>query len=365
MRVGRIGQFFKAGQHKQAARVVTQQFRRNVDEKLIHQPCLKRCAGMSVGPASTQMLLTCCLPSNIISTTRSRCPLCSGTVRHARLAAIRAYLLCVQSVFPRLLHDAVLRRYAVLAINNNAQRLTQVLLRMSACVSAFSSSQRTVMAGSSASTVSLLVRIAWLCARRRCTSRLACGEVIHWLSPFAIAVRPSSDAPSKLDKREAGAHTLQEAFIQVSASCIIRPWLTSMPSCCRRYSPRPATCGLGSRMAATTRGRPPQSALHSTAAYAHGGCMAPASHRPSRHALSPRHAQGMHFSMRLACAIVKTFPTISPSLTMTHPTLRVSGKPTALRQLHGSRHVHLVVHGLNPVKRAISSPNSLMSSKLR
>ena len=32
--------------------------------------------------------------------------------------------------FTRLLHDAVLRRHAVLAINNNAQRLTQVLLRI-------------------------------------------------------------------------------------------------------------------------------------------------------------------------------------------------------------------------------------------
>lgn len=108
----------------------------------------------------------------------------------------------------------MLRRHAVLAINDNTQRLTQVLLRIKRLVSAFSSSQRTVMAGSSARTVSLLVRIAWLCARRRCTSRLACGDVIHWLSPFAIAVRPSSEAPSLLDIREPGTHALQETFVE-------------------------------------------------------------------------------------------------------------------------------------------------------
>jgi hypothetical protein len=40
--------------------------------------------------------------------------------------------------------------------------------------------------------------------------------------------------------------------------------------------PRPATCGFGSCIAATTRRRPRQSALRSTAAYAHDGCRAQA-----------------------------------------------------------------------------------------
>ena len=173
---------------------------------------------------------------------------------HSRVSS----LVRAIQVSPRLLHDAVLRRHAVLAINNNAQRLAQVLLadrapayRHSALPSARSWPDRP------ASTVSLLVRIAWLCARRRCTSRRACGEVIHWLSPFAIAVRPSSDAPSlswiKGNRCAYASGSLYSAF---PASCIIRPWLTSMPSCCRRYKPRPATCGLGSCMAATTRETP-------------------------------------------------------------------------------------------------------------
>jgi hypothetical protein len=59
----------------------------------------------------------------------------------------------------------MLRRDAILTIDNDAQRLTQVFLRVQRLVSALSSSQRTVSAGSSASTVALLVRMAWLCAQ--------------------------------------------------------------------------------------------------------------------------------------------------------------------------------------------------------
>ena len=54
-------------------------------------------------------------------------------------------------------------------------------------------SLRSVRRQSSASTVPTPVTIKSDSARRRCTSWRASSPVIHWLSPEAIAVRPSSD----------------------------------------------------------------------------------------------------------------------------------------------------------------------------
>jgi hypothetical protein len=101
----------------------------------------------------------------------------------------------------------------MLAVHDNTHRLAQVFLRIKRLYVGLSSSQRTVSLGSSASTVALLVKIAWLWARKRCTSRRACGGVIHWLSPLAIAVRPSRDAPSLSWIQETGAHAFK-SFIQ-------------------------------------------------------------------------------------------------------------------------------------------------------
>ena len=63
------------------------------------------------------------------------------------------------------------------------------------------------------------------------------------------------------------------------------------------------------------------------------------------------HAQGMNLGMRLAGAIVKPLPHDLAIFNDNAPDVRVGmgGKTTALRQLHGSRHVHLIVHELNPV----------------
>ena len=63
------------------------------------------------------------------------------------------------------------------------------------------------------------------------------------------------------------------------------------------------------------------------------------------------HAQRMDLGMRLAGTIVKSFPYDLAIFNDNTPDVRVGmgGKTTALRQLHGSRHVNLILHELNPV----------------
>ncbi|MNN32954.1 hypothetical protein D3C81_1466910 [compost metagenome] len=130
-----------------------------------------------------------------------------------------------------------------------------------------SSAPRTVIRALSASTLAALVSTTLALARKRCTAERAAGPVIHWLSPLAMAVRPSrlmaslartNGTPCSMRLRKPGFR----ARAWVSST----PLATSMPASARRRRPCPATCGLGSCMAATTRATPA-----CTSASAHGG----------------------------------------------------------------------------------------------
>ncbi len=118
-------------------------------------------------------------------------------------------------------------------------------------------SGRTVSAALSASTVSMPLIIAQLCARKRCTSARACGPVIHWLSPDAIAVRPSRLIADFMVShgRPPSIRRLKPRF-NARASASSSPQSTAMPASRNIASPRPATCGFGSCMATTTRATP-------------------------------------------------------------------------------------------------------------
>ena len=130
-----------------------------------------------------------------------------------------------------------------------------------------SSSGRTVNRASSASTVSAPLSTTLDCARNRCTSARAAGPVIHWLSPLAIAVRPSKLMASlaRTYGRPLSMRLVKPA-LSSRASPSSTPLATSIPALRSRTRPFPATCGLGSCMAATTR---PTPAL--TSASAQGG----------------------------------------------------------------------------------------------
>ncbi|MNF73400.1 hypothetical protein D3C84_553990 [compost metagenome] len=130
-----------------------------------------------------------------------------------------------------------------------------------------SSSARTVRRALSNSTVSAPVTITLERARRRCTAARAAGPVIHWLSPLAMAVRPSRLIASltRTYGRPRSMRLMKPTFSS-RASPSSTPQVTAMPAARNRSRPRPATCGLGSCIAATTR---PTPAL--TSASAHGG----------------------------------------------------------------------------------------------
>jgi hypothetical protein len=59
----------------------------------------------------------------------------------------------------------------------------------------------------------------------------------------------------------------------------------------------------------------------------------------------------MNFGMGLTGTVVKPFAHDLAIVDNDAPDVRVGmgGKTTALRQLHGSRHVNLILHELNPV----------------
>ena len=141
-----------------------------------------------------------------------------------------------------------LRRDAVLAVDDDAQRLAQILFRIKRLGIGAQLRQRTVTAPDRPPA-------RWRCwsgwhgsGRRRCTSRRACGEVIHWLSPLAIAVRPSSEAPSFSYRGRLVRIRFRKPLFSASASFIISPWLTLNAGLLQAAgNSRPATCGFGSR----------------------------------------------------------------------------------------------------------------------
>ena len=93
------------------------------------------------------------------------------------------------------------------------------------------------------------------------------GPVIHFDSPLASAVRPSRLIASftRSHGRPRSKRLKKPGFSSRAASCS-RPGSTAMPAARSSSMPRPATCGLGSSAATTTRATP---AL--TRASAHGG----------------------------------------------------------------------------------------------
>jgi hypothetical protein len=120
------------------------------------------------------------------------------------------------------------------------------------------STPRTLSCGSSWRTVPMPVRMAQARARQRCPSCRAAGPVSHWLAPFRSAVLPSRLAASF--RRSHGRERVIRATKPMLISCAsaaIRPHSAQHPSLLQASPARcPATCGLGSRMAATTRVTP-------------------------------------------------------------------------------------------------------------
>ena len=116
---------------------------------------------------------------------------------------------------------------------------------------------RTLSWGSSASTVPMPVRTAQLSARRICTSCRAASPVIHWLRPSERAVLPSREA-AHLRRTKGRPRSMRDRKPRLSsrASVSSRPLSVRMPAAESMARPLPATCGLGSAMAATTRDTP-------------------------------------------------------------------------------------------------------------
>ena len=118
-------------------------------------------------------------------------------------------------------------------------------------------SERTLSEGSSASTVPIPVRTAPDCARNRCTSSRASSPVIHWLSPFAIAIAPSRLAASfSCTNGRPRVTRLTKPRLTVLAAPSIRPTSTSIPASRKAAMPLPATSVNGSCIAITTRATP-------------------------------------------------------------------------------------------------------------
>ena len=272
---------------------------------------------------------------------------------HAFWPCARIFLRAGNPGFPWLLDDAVLRRHAVLAINDNTQRLTQVLLRIQSLgigiqlVPAHGHGRIVSQNGFTAGENSMALRTQTLhiapCLRRR--------------DPLALAVchrrtTVQRGTQLKLDIREPGTHALQETFVErfrvlhhqamadVNAFLLQTIQTSSghlrirvLHRCNHARHPR------GNQRVAA-RWRTPVMAA---------GLQRNVGRRTAR--LLAGHAQRMNLSMRLACTIVKALPHDLAIFHDNAPDVRVGmgGKTTALRQLHGSRHVHLIVHELNPV----------------
>ena len=109
---------------------------------------------------------------------------------------------------------------------------------------------RTFICGSSAFTVPTPVKIPCEYARsNRPSSRLA-SDVIHRLSPFSSAVRPSRLAASFIRTQGVPRFMrVRNPMLDSTASASQTPDTTSLSI----LSPRPATKGFGSFTAATTR----------------------------------------------------------------------------------------------------------------
>ncbi len=116
---------------------------------------------------------------------------------------------------------------------------------------------RTVSVGSSARAVPPPTITASWRARCRCTMRRASGPVIHWLSPVAVAIRPSKLLASfrVTIGRPSCTRFRKPAWARRASDCIT-PVVTVIPASRKMACPLPATRGSGSSSAVTTRATP-------------------------------------------------------------------------------------------------------------
>ena len=123
------------------------------------------------------------------------------------------------------------------------------------CAFSPSSACLRVIAGSSAKTVSIPVTMASHSARSRCTSLRASAPVIHLLSPFASAVRPSKLIASLHRTKGLRRSSLlkKPRFNRRAPSSKSCKKKTSTPAASNAAIPPPLTFGFGSLLAITTR----------------------------------------------------------------------------------------------------------------
>jgi hypothetical protein len=119
------------------------------------------------------------------------------------------------------------------------------------------STSRTSSRGLSSSTVPTPVSTALARARQAWPSVRAASAVIHWLTPLARPVLPSSDAATFM-RTQGCLRTmrLKKPMLSSRASAAPGPTSTSTPAARSRPKPWPATSGFGSASEATTRRTP-------------------------------------------------------------------------------------------------------------
>ena len=118
-------------------------------------------------------------------------------------------------------------------------------------------SSLTFMAGLSANTVPMPVRMAEERALHFCTSRRETSLLIHLLSPLPSAVLPSRlIAVFTLTQGRPLRMRMKNPGLRASASPAIKPVSTARPALRNSIRPWPFTCGLGSADATTMRDTP-------------------------------------------------------------------------------------------------------------
>ena len=111
--------------------------------------------------------------------------------------------------------------------------------------------------GSSAIVVPIPMRIASCSSRSSSAQCRPWGEEIHWLSPVAVAIRPSRlMAHFKVTAGRSSSSLVKNARFKRRASWRCAPTETSTPASFNRSKPLPATLGSGSPWQATTRATP-------------------------------------------------------------------------------------------------------------
>ena len=173
------------------------------------------------------------------------------------------------------------------------------------------------------------------------------------------------------DERQAMFHALDETDVEFPRLGLEDPLCTAIPACIRRSRPRPATSGLGSCIAATTRATPAPTSASAHGGCGRSGCRARGSRRRWRRVHSRRPGAG-HGPRRAARRRGRASPRRPPGRPDQHAAdarIRMGGVQPLARQFQGAGHVQRVggVHSLagSRARRSISSRNSLRSWKRR